>query len=111
MWLKVVILNVVNLVVQVFHNLLLIYNTISWVDRTAPKNRKYPERSSCVQKNVSSTRVRGQTGLTAWTTAATKITTGDNRDVQNIVNFRLFCRYAQQNGFLLIDSFSRLRQK
>lgn len=73
MWLKVVILNVVNLVVQVFHNLLLIYNTISWVDRTAPKIRKYPERSSCVQKNVSSTGVRGQTGLTAWTTAATKL--------------------------------------
>lgn len=61
MWLKVVILNVVNLVVRVFHNLLLIYNMISWVDRTALKNRKCPERSSCVQKNVLSTSgVRGQ---------------------------------------------------
>lgn len=52
------------------------------------------QRGAVVCRKMSCQRqeseVRGQTGLTAWTTAATKITTGDNRDMQNIVNFRLF---------------------
>lgn len=73
------------------------------------------QRGAVVCRKMSCQRqeseVRGQTGLTAWTTAATKIPLETTETCRTLLILDFFCRNAQQNGFLLIDSFSRLCQK